>query len=113
MRRPVANSKTKEAVQDETELLDRLKAVAESVGLDVREEKLVGGAGYSVRSGICRVNGKDTVMLDRNLPLSERTDVLATALSKMDLDTVYMEPDLRRVILRTPEDDDNEETGSS
>ena len=36
-----------------------------SGAIRVREEKLLGGAGYRVRGGGCRVHGKDTVFLDR------------------------------------------------
>ena len=113
MRHHVATPKTNQAAQDETDLLDRLKGVAERVGLYVREEKLLSGAGYSIRSGLCRVNGKDTVMLDRGLSAGERADVLAAALAKMDLAGLYMEPDLRRVILRSPDDDDSEQAESA
>ncbi len=57
-------------------LLQELKTLAEQQGIRVREEKLLGGAGYRVRSGGCRVYGKETVFLDRTMPLAERVELL-------------------------------------
>ena len=80
------------------ELLERLKAVAQQAGVEVREERLLREVGYSVRSGLCRINDKDVVLLDKNVAASERVDVLTTVLSTLDLDALYIEPELRERI---------------
>ncbi|HIF63251.1 MAG TPA: hypothetical protein EYQ35_03730 [candidate division UBP10 bacterium] len=79
-------------------LLDRLKEVAESVGLEVREEKLHRDAGYSVQSGLCTVDGKEVLLLDRKVPVAERLELLAIALKDSDLVGQYLDPELRELI---------------
>lgn len=85
-------------VEPPNPLLERLKQVAASAGLAVREEKLTREVGYSVRSGVCRVQDQEVLLLDRNATTAERVEVLCSVLSDRDLDTVFLEPDLRRVI---------------
>jgi hypothetical protein len=79
-------------------LLERLKEVASAIGLDVREERLHREAGYTVRSGLCRIGEQSLVLLDRNAATDERIEVLCTVLADRDLDAVFIEPDLRRRI---------------
>lgn len=86
------------------ELLDQLKEIGAKVGLEVREEKLVREVGYTVRSGRCRVNGREVILLDRNAGISERTDTLLESLAVCDLTEIYVEPEIRRLI-RTESDE--------
>lgn len=79
-------------------LLQELKTLAEQQGIRVREEKLLGGVGYRVRSGGCRVHGKDTVFLDRNIPLAERVELLLDELCWRDINTDTLSPPLRRAL---------------
>ena len=81
-------------------LCEELKEVAARLGVQVREEVLLREVGYRVRSGGCRVRGEDVIFLDRNLPPSERVQVLVEALSARDLEDVYLSPDLRRLLER-------------
>ena len=77
-------------------LLQELKTLAEQRGIRVREEKLLGGAGYRVRGGGCRVYGRETVFLDRNLPLCERVELLLDELGRRGIQTDSLSPPLRR-----------------
>jgi hypothetical protein len=81
-----------------TALLQELKTLAGQLGIRVREEKLLREVGYQVRGGSCRVRGQDTVFLDRDLPLSERVELLLDELSRRDLDKESLSPSLRRVL---------------
>lgn len=90
--------KTARTVEEPSPLLDRLKEIASASGLDVREERLLREAGYSVKSGICRVDDQEVLFLDKNTTTAERIEVLFTLLSGRDLDTVFIEPELRRSI---------------
>ena len=80
------------------ELLDQLKEIGAKVGLEVREEKLVREVGYTVRSGRCRVNDREVILLDRIADISERTAALLEALAVCDLTEIYLEPEIRRLI---------------
>ena len=56
--------------------------------------------GYRVRSGAARVRGEDVVFLDRNVPASDRLQVLLDALADRDLETHYLTPALRSLLTR-------------
>jgi len=79
-------------------LLDQLEEVASSIGIDVREERLMREVGYTVHSGPCRVNGREVVLLDSNAQLAELIDAMLDFLAGRDLDGVYIEPQLREMI---------------
>ena len=79
-------------------LLDQLKDLASRIGAEVREERLVREVGYTVRSGLCVLNGQEVVLLDTHAEVSERIDALLDYLAGRDLDQVYIEPELRELI---------------
>jgi hypothetical protein len=79
-------------------ILEELKGVAARLGLEVREERLLREIGYQVRSGICRVREQNILFLDRDLPASNRMEVLLEELSRRDLGEVYVSPELRRML---------------
>ena len=79
-------------------LLQELKTVAGQLGIRVREEKLLRDVGYHVRGGGCRVHGQEMVFLDRDLPLSERVEILLDELSHRELDQESLSPTLRRFL---------------
>ena len=81
-----------------TALLQELKTLAGQLGIRVREEKLLREVGYQVRGGSCRVHGQDIVFLDRDLPLSERVEMLLDELSHRELDKESLSPSLRRFL---------------
>jgi hypothetical protein len=98
MRKRARKPKHDVATEEQSQLLQQLKEIAVAVGLDVREERLQREVGYSVRSGSCRVDGRDVVLLDSNAAASERIDVMLDVLAESDLDGVYIEPELRERI---------------
>jgi hypothetical protein len=87
-------------------LLQRLKDLVERVGVLVLEERLVREVGYHVRSGACRLHGQDVLLLDTDASLSDRVEALLDFLSRRDLDGVYVEPELRRLVLGRDTEDE-------
>ena len=81
-------------------LCEELKEVARRLGVKVREEVLLREVGYRVRSGGCRVRGEDVIFLDRHLPPAERIQVLLDELAGRDLESLYVSPELRRLLTR-------------
>lgn len=79
-------------------LLQELKSLAGHLGIRVREEKLLREVGYQVRGGSCRVHGQEMVFLDRDLPLSDRVEILLDELSRRELDRETLSPSLRRFL---------------
>jgi hypothetical protein len=78
--------------------LERLKEIAGSIGLEVREERLKREVGYSVRGGLCRVEDREMVLLDKLADPHSRIEILCNVLAERDLATVFVEPELRRLI---------------
>lgn len=100
--------RTTRPVEPKSPLLERLKEVATASGLEVREERLLREVGYSVRSGICRLSEQEVLLLDKNATPAERIEAICGLLSERDLDSVFIEPELRRTIggrAITPDDD--------
>ena len=66
----------------------------------MREETLLREVGYHVRSGRCRIHGEDVVIIDRNLPASDRLEILLEAVGDRDVETHYLTPALRQLLER-------------
>jgi hypothetical protein len=81
-------------------LLDELKAAAEKLGLQVREERLLREVGYRVRSGRCRLREDQILFLERGLPVSAQIDVLVDELAGRSLDDIYLSPAARALLER-------------
>ncbi len=78
---------------DDATLLQELESVATQLAIDVRHEVLAGP-----RGGLCRLGGRDLIIIDRHLPLTERVDLMAQALSTLSLDDVFVRPVVRELI---------------
>ena len=61
--------------------LQELIAAAKAMNLDVRTEKLLRDAGYRARSGRCRVNGQEIILIDRDVSIAEQIEFLAAELA--------------------------------
>ena len=79
-------------------LLQRLKELAVRASVSVREERLVREVGYHVRSGSCRLDGHDVLLLDSGVSITERIEAALDFLAERDLDGLFVEPDLRRML---------------
>jgi hypothetical protein len=61
--------------------LQELIAAAKAMNLDVRTEKLLREAGYRARSGRCRVNSQELIIIDRDVAIAEQIEFLAAELA--------------------------------
>jgi len=103
------SKKAARTVEEPSPLLERLKEIAAASGLEVREERLLREAGYSVRSGVCRVSEQEVLLLDKNATPAERIEAICGVLQGRDLDDVFIEPEFRRAIggrALPPQDDE-------
>jgi hypothetical protein len=81
------------------QLVQALEEVAARLGIEVRYETMdrnhpLGGAG----GGFCVLRGKSMILLDSRLTPTDRTAVLAKALARFDLDTIFLAPIVRKTI---------------
>ena len=79
-------------------LVGELRDVAEAIGIRVRSERLKREVGYSVRSGLCRVEGEEVLLLESDLSPDIQVDLLVGLLSTRDLSLVNLSPDTRRLL---------------
>lgn len=76
-----------------------LKELAEKLGIKVTEKSFRNvAAGIHFQSGLCKVREKDVYIMDRNLPFSQKNEVLAECLTGMDYENIYMVPALREFL---------------
>ncbi|MDP8225301.1 MAG: hypothetical protein P9L99_18210 [Candidatus Lernaella stagnicola] len=78
-------------------LLDALEQAAAAVGVVVRYDKLATGDIKST-SGVCRIRGVDTIIVDRRLSIKERVAALARELSTFRFDDVFLPPAIRELL---------------
>jgi hypothetical protein len=62
--------------------LSKLIGEARQMNIEVRTEKLLREVGYRARSGRCRVNGQELILIDRDAPISDQIDFLSTELAQ-------------------------------
>ncbi|HEY7322704.1 MAG TPA: hypothetical protein VIE89_34510 [Candidatus Binatia bacterium] len=61
--------------------LNELIGIARERNIEVRTEKLLREVGYRARSGSCRVNGQELILIDRDAPIGDQIDFLAAELA--------------------------------
>jgi len=61
--------------------LQELIGEAKQKNIEVRTEKLLREVGYRARSGRCRIMGQDVILLDRDAPVGDQIEFLASALA--------------------------------
>lgn len=67
--------------------LQELIGAAKQMNIEVRTEKLLREIGYKPRSGRCRINGQEIILIDRDAPLSEQIEFLAAELTAQNRET--------------------------
>jgi hypothetical protein len=67
--------------------LQELIGTARQLNIEVRTEKLLREVGYKPRSGRCRINGQEVILIDRDAPISEQIEFLASELNLQNPET--------------------------
>jgi len=62
--------------------LQELILSAKELNVQVRTEKLLREAGYRAKSGSCRVNGQEIILIDRATPIGDQIEFLADELAE-------------------------------
>jgi hypothetical protein len=69
--------------------LNELIEAAKTLNIEVRTEKLLREVGYRARSGRCRLNGRELILVDRDAPISDKIDFLSTELTQRQRETLH------------------------
>ena len=71
-----------------------LKELAEKLDVTVSEQNLR-STGIKVNSGICKVKGKSILIMDKQLPVKEKIEIISACLSKLPHENIFIVPALR------------------
>ncbi len=91
---------------EEKRLLQELEAIAEKLSIAVQYDDLL-GMDFNVKGGLCKLRGKNVIILDRRTPPRERIGLLTRALRQFDLSSISMKPYVRLIIEDGSETHDN------
>ena len=77
--------------------LQDLKSVAEKLAIEIEIVNL-NNQEFQMQSGYCKMNGKDLILLDKNISLQEQSEILLQTLKKFDLEDIYVASWIREFI---------------
>ena len=79
------------------QLYQGMKEIAEKLGVTVSEQNFR-KTGIKVESGLCKVKGRKLFIIDKNISIHKKNETLASFLSKMPHEDVYVIPAVRELI---------------
>ena len=74
-----------------------LKDLAERLEISVLEKNFR-NSGLNVKSGLCIIKDKNVFVVDKHLPIRKKIRLMASVLSKISFDDIYILPVIREVI---------------
>ncbi|MCU0530482.1 MAG: hypothetical protein MUE57_09630 [Syntrophales bacterium] len=77
--------------------LDQLEALAWSLGIEVRTERIPQDD-VTISGGLVRLKGKSVIVVDARAPAKDRVRTLVQALKSFDLSDIYVRPALRELL---------------
>jgi hypothetical protein len=78
-------------------IYSELKNVAEKLGMTVVEHSFR-NAGIRVRSGYCKVRNKNKCIVDRNLKLNRKAEILAECILDLPHESIFIIPAVREYL---------------
>ncbi len=84
-------------MQDIKSKIEDLTSVVEKLAIEIQITNL-NDQDFHIQSGYCKLNGKDLILLDKNLSLQEQTEVILQVLKNFDLDSIYVASWIRELI---------------
>lgn len=94
--------KTKKQIELQLNMVERLLETVKGVGIEVITDNLSASSYTGYPGGVCKVKGQLKVIINNGaLPL-DKAEILAEALlnSGVDLEKMYLSPDIRRFIVK-------------
>ena len=77
--------------------LQDLKSVAEKLAIEIEIVNL-NNQEFQMQSGYCKMNGKNLILLDKNISLQEQSEILLQTLKNFDLEDIYVASWIREFI---------------
>ncbi|MCP4689363.1 MAG: hypothetical protein GY859_15020 [Desulfobacterales bacterium] len=90
------------------QIYEELKDLTERLDITFSEQNFR-TTGIHVKSGLCRVKGKNRFIMDKHKSLDDKIQILAACLGRMNTENIYVVPAVREVLdRRKPADADTE-----
>lgn len=74
-----------------------LKNLSEKLNITISEQSFR-KTGIKVKSGFCIVKGKNYFIIDKDLSIHKKNELIAEYLSSLDFDNIYLVPTIRDFI---------------
>ena len=88
---------------DDKTLMAQLEELAENLAIEVRYED-IRKEGSFFTGGLCRLKGKDILIVNSDATMADKIQTLAKALKRFDLSQIFMRPALREFLAKLPEE---------
>ncbi len=82
------------------QIYQHLVDLAEKLDIDVSEQNFK-ISGFPVTGGICKVKGKNRIILDKHKSKNDKIDILIESLKGFSLDDIYVVPAIRDLLNRS------------
>ena len=79
------------------QIYQELKDLAEKLEITVSEQNLR-TASIKVKSGLCKVKGKNLFVMDKHKSIHKKIDILASQLAKFPHEDLYVMPTIRELL---------------
>ena len=79
------------------QIYQELKDLAEKLEINVSEQNLK-TAGIKVKSGLCKVKGKNMFIMDKHKSIHKKIKILASQLSEFPCENVFIVPAVRELL---------------
>jgi len=79
------------------QIYQELKDIVEKLGIAVSEQNLR-KTGISVKSGICKVKGKQILIMDKHKSIHKKNVILISCLKELPHEDIYVVPAVRELI---------------
>ena len=76
-------------MQDVENKIEDLKCVTGKLAIEIEITDL-NDQEFQIQSGYCKMNGKNLILLDKNLSLQEQAEVILKTLKNFDLENIYV-----------------------
>ncbi len=76
-------------MQDVENKIEDLKSVTGKLAITIEITDL-NDQEFQIQSGYCKMNGKDLILLDKNLSLQEQAEIILKTLKNFDLENIYV-----------------------
>jgi len=79
------------------QIYQELKDLAEKLGIAVSEQNLR-KSGISVKSGLCKVKGKQIFVMDKHKSINNKNIILTSFIKELPHENIYVVPAVRELI---------------